>query len=69
VEQIDYGFSALIPKTPPKNGVKIISTAEITKDGPLLYDQIRRIEAPEKPVKRLSYKLEMSYSIGATSQS
>ncbi len=54
VEQIDYGISAPIPKTPPENGVKIVSTADITKDGRLLYDQIRRIEAPEKTVKRLT---------------
>lgn len=54
VEQIDYGISAPIPKNPPDNGVKIVSTADITKDGRLLYDQIRRIEAPEKTVKRLT---------------
>lgn len=54
VEQIDYGISAPIPKTPPENGVKIVSTADITKDGRLLYEKIRRIEAPEKTVKRLT---------------
>jgi type I restriction enzyme, S subunit len=54
VEQIDYGFSAPIPKTPPANGVKIVSTADITKDGRLLYDQIRLIEAPGTTVKRLT---------------
>src|SRR5258706_10910688 len=47
VEQIDYGISAPIPKTTPENGVKIISTADITKDGRLLYEKIRRITAPE----------------------
>jgi type I restriction enzyme S subunit len=54
VEQIDYGISAPIPKTPPANGVKIVSTADLTKDGRLLYDKIRRITAPEKAVKRLT---------------
>jgi len=54
VEQIDYGISAPIPKTPPENGVKIVSTADITKDGRLLYEKIRRIVAPEKTVKRLT---------------
>jgi type I restriction enzyme S subunit len=54
VEQIDYGISAPIPKTPPENGVKIVSTADITKDGRLLYQKIRRIEAPEKIVNRLT---------------
>lgn len=54
VEQIDYGISAPIPKTPPENGVKIVSTADITKDGRLLYGKIRQITAPEKTVKRLT---------------
>ena len=34
--------------------MKIVSTAEITQYGLLLYDQIRRIEAPEKTEKRLT---------------
>lgn len=54
VEQIDYGISAPIPKVPPENGIKIVSTADITKDGRLLYGQIRRIEAPERTVQRLT---------------
>ncbi len=54
VERIDYGISVPIPKVPPENGVKIVSTADITKDGRLLYEKIRRIEAPEKTVKRLT---------------
>jgi type I restriction enzyme S subunit len=54
VEQIDYGISAPIPKNPPENGVKIVSTADITKDGRLLYEKIRRITALEKTVKRLT---------------
>ena len=56
VEQIDYGISAPIPKTPPENGVKIVSTADITKDGRLLYSKIRRIKAPEKTIKRLTLR-------------
>jgi len=56
VEQIDYGISAPIPKTPPENGIKIVSTADITKDGRMLYEKIRRIEAPEKTVKRLTLR-------------
>ena len=54
VEQIDYGISAPIPKTPPDNAVKIVSTADITKDGRLLYWKIRRIAAPDKIVNRLT---------------
>src|SRR5207249_8177769 len=48
------GISAPIPKNTPENGVKIVSTADITKDGRLLYDQIRRIRAPDKTVRRLT---------------
>jgi type I restriction enzyme S subunit len=56
VDEIDYGISAPIPKTAPLNGVKIVSTADITKDGRLRYDQIRRIEAPERTRARLTLR-------------
>ncbi|MFC2062540.1 restriction endonuclease subunit S [Chloroflexota bacterium] len=56
VEYIDYGFSAPIPKILPKNGVKIVSTADINKSGKLLYGQIRQIDAPAKTVEQLSLK-------------
>jgi len=54
VEFIDYGVSEAIPKTPPKKGVKIVSTADINRAGDLLYDQIRRIEVPERTVTKLT---------------
>lgn len=54
VKQIDYGFSKAIPKTPPPRGVKIVSTADINRDGELLYDKIRTIDAPDKTVARLT---------------
>lgn len=54
VDDIDYGISAPIPKTRPPNGVKIVSTADITKDGQLLYEKIRYIEAPAATVARLT---------------
>lgn len=54
VDAIDYGISAPIPKSAPEDSVKIVSTADITRDGRLLYDQIRRINAPVKTVSRLS---------------
>jgi type I restriction enzyme S subunit len=54
VEYIDYGVSKAIPKTPPPNGVKIVSTADIDKQGNLLYWKIRRIEVPEKTAIRLT---------------
>jgi len=56
VSSIDYGLSAPIPKTPPKDGVKIVSTADITKGGQILYGQIRTVEAPPKTVGRLALR-------------
>lgn len=54
VSYIDYGFSAPIPKNPIQHGVKIVSTADINRDGKLLYDKIRRIDAPKKSIERLT---------------
>lgn len=54
VAYIDYGYSAPIPKTEPENGVKIVSTADINREGEMLYWKIRRTTAPEKTVKRLT---------------
>ena len=56
VAEIDYGLSAPIPKTPPKGGANIVSTADITKDGRLLYSQIRQVEAPARTIARLTLK-------------
>jgi type I restriction enzyme S subunit len=56
VEYIDYGFSKAIPKVPPENGVKIVSTADINRQGQLLYSKIRYIEAPQKTIQRLTLK-------------
>ncbi|MCP4605673.1 MAG: hypothetical protein GY847_35000 [Proteobacteria bacterium] len=56
VKYIDYGLSKAIPKIPPPNGVNIVSTADITRDGELLYWKIRMTEAPEKTVSRLTLK-------------
>jgi type I restriction enzyme S subunit len=56
VEQIDYGFSAPIPKAAPENGIKIVSTADITRDGRLLYGKIRRISIPESTARRLTLR-------------
>ena len=53
VEFIDYGVSKAIPKTPTPSGVKIVSTADIDKQGNLLYQKIRRIIVPEKTANRL----------------
>ena len=56
VEFIDYGVSQAIPKTATPSGVKIVSTADIDKQGNLHYWKIRRIIAPEKTVNRLVLK-------------
>ncbi len=54
VSYIDYGVSQAIPKESPVDGVKIVSTADITKTGQLLYHQIRKISVPEKTKQRLT---------------
>lgn len=54
VEYIDYGLSKAIPKNPPPNGIRIVSTADITREGELLYWKIRKTEAPEKTIDRLT---------------
>lgn len=56
VEFIDYGVSQAIPKTPTPGGVKIVSTADIDKQGNLLYSKIRRIVVPVKTANRLVLK-------------
>lgn len=56
VEFIDYGVSQAIPKTPTPEGVKIVSTADIDKQGNLLYGKIRRIVVPVKTANRLALK-------------
>ena len=53
VEFIDYGVSQAIPKTPTPEGVKIVSTADIDRQGNLHYRNIRRIIVPAKTAKRL----------------
>lgn len=54
--EIEYGLSKAIPKNKPDGGIKIVSTADITKDGGLLYGQIRYIECPEKSAAILKLK-------------
>jgi type I restriction enzyme S subunit len=56
VEYIDYGVSQAIPKNPPANGVKIVSTADINRKGELLYDQIRTIEVSKRTAEKLELK-------------
>ena len=56
VQYIDYGVSKAIPKTDPPGGVKIVSTADIDKQGNLLYWKVRRIEVPEKTAIRLTLR-------------
>ncbi|EDP74112.1 restriction endonuclease subunit S, partial [Hydrogenivirga sp. 128-5-R1-1] len=53
VDSIEYGYSVSIPANEDQKGIPIISTADITKEGKLLYNKIRKI----KPPKRLTEKL------------
>jgi type I restriction enzyme, S subunit len=56
VEYIDYGLSEPIPKEPPAGGIKIVSTADINRDGQLLYGQIRTIEASPRVISKLDLR-------------
>ncbi len=53
VSYINYGLSKAIPKTQNNIGIKIVSTADMTKDGYLVYHTIRRTEATEKQIQNL----------------
>jgi len=53
VESIEYGYSISIPSEENMYGVPIISTADITKDGSILYNQVRRINPPKRLTERL----------------
>jgi type I restriction enzyme, S subunit len=54
VGQIDYGLSQSIPKSPPSNGIKIVSTADINREGDILYGKIRTTETSSKIIRRLT---------------
>lgn len=53
VKSIEYGYSISIPSEENMYGVLIISTADITKDGSILYNQVRRINPPKRLTERL----------------
>jgi type I restriction enzyme S subunit len=52
VAELQYGYRTSIPKTPPPNGVRIISTAEITNEGLLDLSKLRTVEVPQHLVER-----------------
>jgi type I restriction enzyme, S subunit len=56
VPDIEYGVSQAIPKTKPEHGYKIVSTADITKSGELLYEQLRYIDVKDSQAERLRLK-------------
>ncbi len=53
VDNIEYGHSISIPANINPKGIYIISTADITKDGRLLYSKVRKINPPKKIADRL----------------
>ncbi len=53
VPNIEYGVSQAIPKIRPSNGIKIVSTADITKSGEFLYNQLRYIKVTIAQSKKL----------------
>lgn len=56
VESIEYGYSISIPENESERGIYIVSTADITKDGKILYNYIRKITPPKKLTERLILK-------------
>jgi len=56
VDSIEYGLSLSIPENEDANGIPILSTAEITKDGQILYNRIRKIKIKRQLTDRLLLK-------------
>lgn len=56
VAELKYGYRTSIPKTPPPNGVEIISTADITNAGQLDISRIRTVQMPEHLVDRYTVR-------------
>lgn len=52
VAKLQYGYRTSIPKAPRPNGVRIISTAEITNEGILDLSKLRTVEVPQHLVER-----------------
>lgn len=51
--EIEYGLSLPIPKDGARSGIRIVSTADITLDGTINYQAIRRIDIESKLPPRL----------------
>lgn len=56
VPDIEYGVSQAIPKNRPEHGYKIVSTADITKAGGFLYEQLRYIDVKNSQAEKLRLK-------------
>jgi type I restriction enzyme S subunit len=56
VESIDYGYSISIPANKNDEGIPIISTADITENGRILYNKVRKINPPKKITEKLLLK-------------
>jgi type I restriction enzyme S subunit len=56
VDSIEYGYSISIPSSESPKGISIISTADITREGKILYGNIRRIIPPKRLKEQLIVK-------------
>lgn len=56
VAYIDYGLSEAIPKDQNFEGVKNVSTADITREGKLLYSKVRKVKTSDRIIERLKLK-------------
>ena len=52
LSEIKYGYRTSIPKISESNGIPIISMADITSEGQILWDNIRRIKVNQTIIQR-----------------
>jgi type I restriction enzyme S subunit len=55
-ESIEYGYSISIPSQEDPHGIPIVSTADISREGFINYNKIRRITPPKRLTERLVLK-------------
>jgi type I restriction enzyme S subunit len=56
IVDMKYGYRTSIPKTPPPEGIEIISTADITNEGYLDISGIRTVEIPSHLIERYTVR-------------
>jgi type I restriction enzyme S subunit len=55
-KSIEYGYSISIPSQEDPHGIPIVSTADISREGFITYNKVRRITPPKRLTERLILK-------------